>query len=473
MVSASAETAAPARGRRELNLKWALVRRIVAIAVLCVIGATAIVMNNVAVEARRQNDEITETVEKQLQLQLFRIDTALDRADRFPDWEAVIGYPLRSGQCVRLVQAATQSINSNCVGIDERGMEAPAWFVHAYRFLFLSQSNVVRTLVHRGVEKGRIEATTDPKAVTGEAWGELSRMLGLLAALVAVLCLLVFMVVWHALRPTGQVLAGLNRLADGDLTCRLPPFHLSELQRISEVFNEMAERLQTTTQERAELARKLVDAQERERSHIARELHDDVAQRLTALTFLARSIKDGVGSSAPEVSAESAELVAMAAGTMRSLRDTLTYLRPPEIDDLGLLVSLEELVAGHNRQSGGRISFKLRTDGHLDTLPAETAAHIYRIVQEALNNAVRHAEARNVDVVLSANPASEIHLTVTDDGRGATPDAVRRSGAGVGLIGMRERVYALSGQMTTETGPATGFRLRISFPAKLAMRGVS
>lgn len=472
MISAGAETAAPATARRELNLKWALVRRIVAVAVACVIGATVIVLHNVAVEARRENDEIAGTVEKQLQLQLFRIDTALDRADRFPDWEAVIGQPLRSGQCVRLIQVETQRTNSNCVGVEERGL-APTWFVHTYRLLFLSQSNAVRLLVHRGVERGRIEATTDPNAVTRQAWRELSRILALLAALIALLCFLAFVVVGHALRPTEQILAGINRLADGDLSCRLPPFHLSELQRISEVFNEMAERLQTATEERADLSRKLVDAQERERSHIARELHDDVAQRLTALTFLARSIKDGIGTMAPGVAAESTELVALAAGTMRALRDTLTHLRPPEIDDLGLLGSLEDLVSGHNRQSGGRISFTLRTDGNLDALPAETAAHIYRIVQESLNNAVRHADARNVDVVLSAGPNGEIHLTVTDDGRGTTAETVRRPGAGVGLIGMRERVYALSGRMTTDTSAASGFRLRISFPTELVVRSAT
>ncbi|MEL6059495.1 HAMP domain-containing sensor histidine kinase [Methylobacterium sp. DCY52] len=468
---AGAGTATPTRGRRELNLKWALVRRIVAVGLLCVVGATAVVMNNVAVEARRRNDEIAETVEKQLQLQLFRINTALDRADRFPDWEAVISHPLRSGQCVILVQADRGRTNSNCVGIDERGL-APSWFTHAYRLLFLSQSNVERSLLHRGVEKGRIEVTTDPDAVTRQAWGELSRLIGLLTALVAVLCLLVFVVVGHALRPTGQILAGINRLADGDLSSRLPPFQLSELRRISEVFNEMAERLQTTTRERAELARKLVDAQERERTHIARELHDDVAQRLTALTFLARSIKDAVGAKDPDVSAESAELAAMASGAMRSLRDTLIHLRPPEIDDLGLEVSLQELVAEHNRRSGGRIAFTLRTDGDLDRLPAETAAHIYRIVQEGLTNAVRHAEARKVEVVLSRDPSGEVHLTVTDDGRGATPGDLRRPGTGFGLIGMRERVLALSGRMTAEAGPANGLRLRISLPTALETRAV-
>jgi signal transduction histidine kinase len=158
---------------------------------------------------------------------------------------------------------------------------------------------------------------------------------------------------------------------------------------------------------------------------------------------------------------------------MRALRDTLTHLRPPEIDDLGLLGSLEDLVTGHNQQSGGRISFTLRTDGHLDALPAETAAHIYRIVQEGLNNAVRHADAQNVDVVLSAGPNGEIYLTVTDDGRGTTPETVRHPGAGIGLIGMRERVYALSGRMTTETSAACGFRLRISFPTELVVRVAS
>ncbi|GJE79491.1 HAMP domain-containing sensor histidine kinase [Methylorubrum thiocyanatum] len=471
MAEVGGGTASPARGRRELNLKWALVRRILTVGLLCVVGATAVVMNNVAAGARLRNEEVAATVEKQLRLQLFRIDTALDRAERFPDWQAVTSHPLSSGQCVSLIQADPPRTNSNCVGVDERGT-APSWFVHAYRLLFLSQSNIERPLLHRGVDRGRIVVTTDPDAVTRQAWGELSRLLGLLAALVAVLCLLVFVVVGHALRPTGQILAGINRLADGDLSSRLPPFDLSELQRISEVFNGMAERLQTTTRERAELARRLVDAQERERGHIARELHDDVAQRLTALTFLARSIKDGVGATNPGVAAESAELAAMAAGTMRSLRDALVHLRPPEIDDLGLAVSLQELVAEHNRRHAGRMVFALRTDGDLDALPAETAAHVYRIVQEGLTNAVRHAEARNVEVALATAPTGEVHLTVTDDGRGAAPEDLRRLGTGFGLIGMRERVYALSGRMTTEAGPASGLRLRISFPTELKTRAV-
>ena len=320
---------------------------------------------------------------------------------------------------------------------------------------------------------GRIEATTDPNAVTRQAWADLSRLLGLLAGLVAVLCFLVFVVVAHALRPTGQILAGVNRLANGDLSCRLPPFELNELQRISEVVNDLAQRLQTATRERSDLARKLVDAQERERSHLARELHDDVAQRLTALTLLAKSIRESVGTSAPSVASESEAFVDMTVDAMRSLRTTLIHLRPPEIDDLGLLVGLEELIAGHNRQCGGRIRFTLRADGGLNDLPPETAAHVYRIVQEGLNNAVRHADAKNVDVTLEtlhAASVDEIRLTVADDGHGASTEAHRRHGGGVGLIGMRERVYALNGQMTTEPGPTAGFRLIVGFPTTLEMK---
>lgn len=328
-------------------------------------------------------------------------------------------------------------------------------------------------LEHRGVHTGVVEADIDPKAIVGVAWNELKQLISVLWVLTAVLCVLVYVVVSHALRPTSDVLAAIKTLSDGDLTVRLPSFQLIELRRISEVFNEMAERLQITTRERAELARQLVDAGERERSHIARELHDDVAQRLTALTFLARSIKDSVGGMNPSVSAESTELAAMASRAMRSLRDTLVHLRPPEIDDLGLEVSLQELLAEHNRRSGGRIAFTLETDGNLDQLPPATAAHIYRIVQEGLTNAVRHAGARKVEVVLSKDPAGEVRLTVTDDGRGATPAELRRPGTGFGLIGMRERVLALSGHMTTEVGPASGLRLRISLPTAFEMKAVS
>jgi signal transduction histidine kinase len=362
--------------------------------------------------------------------------------------------------------------NSNCSGVDTRRQTAPLWFQRLFAFLFVSDTSVHHVLLHHGVTQGTVTTSTEPSVIAERALQALSRMLGIWGAMIAGMCALVYIVVDRALRPTNEILAGLNRLADGNLSHRLPSFRLRELDRIATVFNNLAERLQGTTRERTELARKLVDAQEQERQHIARELHDDVAQRLNALSCSAASIKSAVGDSDPVVLRESSELMALASGTMRSLRETLTYLRPPEIDDLGLIPSLHALVRQHNSRAS-QTSFSLVVDGNFESIPPETAAHVYRIVQEGLNNAARHANARSVRVALGSEAPSaqgrsrRITLAIVDDGVGARWDAARDSEAGgVGLLGMRERVHALNGEMIMGRGLEGGFDLRISFPER-------
>ena len=477
MSAPTDENGQAAQRRSTLDLKWLLVRRIVIVAVLCVMGGAGVVLRDVAAETRRQNQEVVETIGKQLALQLVRIDSALDLPERFPDWGAVINYMLQPGQCVQFRHPDGRAAHSDCIGLDSSTLRAPTWFAPIYGPLFLGQADVERPLIHRGDPKGTVKATLDSTAVAARAWFEVSRMLGLWTTMIAVMCLLVYVVVDRALRPTNEILAGLNRLAEGDLSCRLPRFRLRELDRISEVFNDLAQKLQITTWERSRLARKLVDAQEKERRHIARELHDDVAQRLSALSCLATSIKSTAGKEAPTVLNETDELVAMACDAMRSLRETLTYLRPPEIDDLGLLPSLQGLIAEHNRRARDATRFVLQAQGRFDGLPAETAAHIYRITQEGLNNAVRHANARTVQVILQSRPGSEavrkdgsdeIELTIVDDGTGAAPEHHGRRLGGTGLIGMRERVIALSGSLAAGPSPSGGFELRVHFPAQTA-----
>jgi two-component system sensor histidine kinase UhpB len=460
--------------RGSLDLKWVLVRRIILVAVLCVVGGAALVLRDVAVEARQYNEELASNVARQLTLQLHRIDAALDRPERFPDWGAIASSSLAVGQCVTFVRPGSGQPNSNCSGVDTRRQIAPQWFQRVFEILFVRDTTVHHALLHRGVTYGTVTTSIETSVIAERALQALSRMLGIWGAMISAMCVLVYIVVDRALRPTNEILAGLNRLADGNLSCRLPAFRLRELDRIAAVFNSLAERLQGTTRERTELARKLVDAQEQERQHIARELHDDVAQRLNALSCSAASIKSAVGEGDPVVMRESAELMAMASGTMRSLRETLTYLRPPEIDDLGLIPSLHALVRQHDSRSP-QTKFSLVVDGNFQSVPPETAAHVYRIVQEGMNNAARHANARNVLVTLGSEAPSEhdrslprrITLAIVDDGVGARRDTLGDGAlAGVGLLGMRERVHALNGEMTMGQGAGGGFELRISFPER-------
>lgn len=459
------------RSRRTdgLDLKWVLVRRILMVALLCMSGGAVLVLRDVGREATSQNEEAAATVAKQLGLQLIRIDAALDRADRFPDWEAIVNYALHPGQCLQYVLKESGQSYSNCQGIDMHGQISPGWFIDAYT-LFPGPSVVERALQHKGKINGTVIATMEASAIAGRAWLELSRLLGIAAAMILAMCLLVYMAIDRSLRPTADILSGLNRLADGDLVHRLPRFKMKELDRIAEVFNGMAHRLETTTHERSELARKLVDAQEQERRHIARELHDDVAQRLSAVNGLATSIKRACQHAAPSAARQSEELVTIASGTMRSLRETLTYLRPPEIDDLGLVSSLQNLVEGHNKLANGKTTFSLEASGRFEDLPAETAAHVYRIVQEGLNNAARHANAKTVTVFMEssfdgATAMRRINLAVIDDGKSGAA-AARDETSGVGLVGIRERVYALSGTFAAGQRGTHGFELRVSFTVR-------
>lgn len=452
-----------------LDLKWVLVRRILMVAVLCMSGGAVLVLHDVGREATTQNEEAAATVAKQLALQLTRIDAALDREDRFPDWEVIANYALHPGQCLQYVARGSDKAHSNCQGVDMQAQASPNWFVEAYT-IFPGKSVVELPLLHKGEIKGTVVATMEAGAIAGRAWLELSRLLGIGAVMILAMCLLVYLAIERSLRPTAEILSGLNRLADGDLVHRLPRFRMKELDRIAEVFNGMAQRLEATTHERSELARKLVNAQEQERRHIARELHDDVAQRLSALNGLATSIKRACQRATPSAARQSEELVAIASGTMRSLRDTLTYLRPPEIDDLGLIASLHNLVEAQNRMANGKTKFSLEANGAFDDLPAEMSAHVYRIVQEGLNNAARHANAQTVSVLLESSiggpmNARRIDLAVTDDGTSVSAPA-RESAGGVGLVGIRERVYALSGTFSAGQRDGNGFELRASFPVR-------
>jgi two-component system sensor histidine kinase UhpB len=298
-----------------------------------------------------------------------------------------------------------------------------------------------------------------------------SGLLGLTALLIAAICALQYVAIGRALRPTREILAGLDRLSRGDLSCRLPNFHLIELQRISDVFNALAENLDRTTRERTALAARLVDGHEQERISLARELHDELAQSLSAISAAAASIKTTAATECPTLVAESDRLLQTSISTMKSLRSTLQTLRPPEISDFGLAESLTSLARNQERLAGGKLKIALKLDSDLKTLSPTAASHIYRMVQEGLTNIAKHANASQASVALGFCPETtelqerRLVLTIEDNGcRAVDPGVVAESdGAGLGLIGMRERAAALGGQLDVAQLDR-GFRLRAVIP---------
>ncbi|CAN5796524.1 hypothetical protein BH18ACT11_BH18ACT11_25400 [soil metagenome] len=225
--------------------------------------------------------------------------------------------------------------------------------------------------------------------------------------------------------------------------------------------NEEAVRLSADLQQSRE---RLVSAREEERRRLRRDLHDGLGPQLASLTMKAEAARDLLGSAPDRSDALLEEITAQAQEAVADVRRLVYGLRPPALDDLGLLGALQAQ-ATHGDRNGLRVTVEAPEE--LPVLPAAVEVAAYRIVQEAVTNAARHARARHCTARISPDEqANVLRLEVTDDGRGIPED---RS-AGVGLSSMRERAGELGGSCNIENLPSSGTSVRAVLPLA---RGVS
>ena len=201
-----------------------------------------------------------------------------------------------------------------------------------------------------------------------------------------------------------------------------------------------------------------LDAREQEARRIARELHDQAGSLLASLHFALDEVGELVEPGARD---RIPQLRAMVDDVQEELRRISHEMRPPILDDLGLVPALEFMARGLARRSGLRIE----VGGRRMRLPAEVETNLYRVAQEALNNVVRHAAAQRVVVEVLAR-GGQARVEVSDDGCGFVVDEVlaRRGERGLGLLGMQERIDALGGELRIESSPGAGTRLRVTVP---------
>ena len=199
--------------------------------------------------------------------------------------------------------------------------------------------------------------------------------------------------------------------------------------------------------------RALLEGQETERRRLARELHDETGQALTSILLGLKSLERDIGA---EPLAVIRELVDSALGDVRRLT---VELRPPALDDFGLAAALERLAGVIGERSSLTVDVNVNLPS--GTLPAELETAIYRIVQEALANVVKHAAARSVSIVVSGS-AGSVRAIVEDDGRGFALGTVREHA--LGLVGMRERAQLLGGRVDVESAPGAGTTIVVELP---------
>ena len=453
--------------RPRFDLKVRLTLRVAVISAACFAAISAYFLVTDDREAHARIDSIAAIVAKTLELQQGKVQWVANPRSDFPNLDPVSAHVMTPGLCLAFRGANGDMLQRFCSGAPTPASPPPQAFAAFYRNLFDPGREAARPVIVRGVKLGETVVSVDPAVQTADAWHEAGRLMIALAIALPLLCGLVYAALARALRPTRMIRTGLERIAANDLTARLPPFDLAELSAIRDVFNHLAESLDTALTERAELTRKLIALQDEERRHLARELHDEFGQSLAAIRALASSARQTAAQECPSLLSECDGIARTATGMMETLRGALFRLRPPDVEELGLVASLEGLVAGWNGRSRGETHFSIRFDGAVEALPAAISDNLYRIVQEALTNAAKHAGAKQVSLELTMRPG-EIVLAIDDDGRSNDPAAK----SGMGLLGMRERVGALRGRLSFAAGPNGGSALRVVIPLATTDRPV-
>ncbi|MBV5297728.1 MAG: sensor histidine kinase [Rhodoferax sp.] len=302
--------------------------------------------------------------------------------------------------------------------------------------------------------------TPNPVSEIEEGLGDTIRLCIALFLFSAATLLVVWWSADCALALVRELEAGLQRLARGEKEAALPGFALREFRRVATAIDDLAAALSASQDAQRRLSRQLICVQEDERRALALELHDEMGQTLTAIGVTAAHLERNALQLAPQSVIECAHDVRRDVRTSgEQLRAMLKRLRPHGLDASGLTCALRDLVAGwQQRATGIRFRFELR--GTLPAIGEDAGLTLYRVVQEALTNVVRHSQATNCLVEINVD-ASDLVLQIEDDGCGPPPGGLRR---GVGLFGIEERLLMVGGNLKIKPGLLRGMQLQVRLP---------
>ncbi len=296
-------------------------------------------------------------------------------------------------------------------------------------------------------------------------------LVGLFAAAGVIVSVLVNALILRlALGPLRLLERTAERVQRGELDARAPlsPLADRELERLTRTFNDMLDSLAAYRQRLRDIAARALHAEEEERKRIARELHDETAQSLAALLIRLRLARCADQPGAREALLE--EVRQQITVTIEGIRRFARGLRPPALDELGLVPAIE----AHARALSEAVGLKVEVEAEpvRGLLSPEAELALYRIVQEALSNVARHSGTAEACVRIARAPGSVI-ATVEDRGRGFDVTGVARvAGRGLGLFGMRERAEYVGGRVEIESAPGAGTRVCAQIPVVEEVRHV-
>lgn len=444
-----------------MNLQKQLFFRIVLIAMLCLGSSAFYVLYQTNKQAIADANITANIIEKQLRSQLLKLFTRNDFSSPFPNTEMWPELNGLSGSCIEFLSQHQSKKQTLCGTSDRVQQTWPVWFDKLYDYLFDPSYETKRGINFNALVYGAIIVKLNANRETARAWNNFHAVIGVLSISILALALLVYVTINRLLKPAKDIIVGLEKMRDGHLDIRLPSFDVVEWKRTSQAINQLASSQEQIIADNKQLALKLMNVQEEQQRYISRELHDEFGQCLAGINALVSSVGQSAQSLSPELVPEIKNISTISQHMMALLRDLLTRLRPVEVDDLGLEDSLKRLIASWNNRAKGQTHYELTLSGDIDLLSEPLPTNIYRIVQECLTNIAKHANASQARIDFAITE-SDILLTITDDGIADTDsfDNV----IGVGLLGIRERVAALGGNLSLQTCQPSGLNITIHLP---------
>jgi two-component system sensor histidine kinase UhpB len=336
---------------------------------------------------------------------------------------------------------------------------APAWFA-----ALISPAIERRELpvIGKGQRLGSVLIAGEPADEIAEVWENLTALASVATLVNLVMIGILYLLFGHVLGPLTALGAGLLDLERRSFGVRLARPKARELAAIADRFNALAGALEATRAENAALYRRLITTQDDERRNTARELHDEVGPSLFGLKANAGSIATAAAAlpdgTAGAVQERVRDILAIVGHLQAVNRSLLTRLRPMALGHVPLAELLADMIRERARQHPG-IAFPFAAGKLRPSYGDAIDLTIYRCVQEGLTNAIRHAEAASIRVMLD-EASARIDLAIEDDGRGIEPNTP----AGFGLRGMQERVRALGGDCALEAAAGGGTRVRVVIP---------
>ncbi len=346
------------------------------------------------------------------------------------------------------------------------GREAPGWFD-----ALLAPPPAVNSIKFPG---GLLEVRANASRAVLDAW-DYTVLLGAGAALVLLTVnALVFWLVGRTVRPFGQIVQALNQLQAGRFDVALPALPGTEAAAMGTAFNRMvgvlqqnienerrAGRAERELSDSRELTRWIDHHIEQERLMIARELHDELGQSVTAMRSMALSIAQRVATLDPQAESAARLIADESSRLYDAMHGIIPRLTPLVLDNFGLAEALNDL-AERTRRSHAEVGISVQVDLTQARLPADVALALYRAAQEGITNALRHGQARQLQLRVHGEPA-EVTLSLTDDGQGLAPDWAERTGH-YGLRWLTERVESLGGRFQLAAAAPRGVTLDVRIP---------